>query len=520
MLQSDDIISILELFESGHSYREIRIVYSVGNSSLCRIRQKAQESAVHSEDLKKMSAQQVIELFYPKASVACTCDKTLPDFEKIYQRMKNPEIHTSLISEWESYKKKNPGGYQYTQFKVHYNRWKKKSHPGDDVSMPIDRMPGKYMYLDWVGDRPPLVKDPDHEGELLKVHFFVTTVGYSSLTFAKAYPDEKTDKVADAVVSSLSYCGKIPEALRPDNMKTAVISNSRKGLVLSPLMLDLGEFYSVKVLPARPHSPKDKATVERAVKIIEDEFLSRLEGTVFESFDELNKKAAQFVDELNSRRKPGQAKSRRQLFDEFDAPAMRDLPEQIFTVFDYILRTVPRNYHVKFDQHYYSVPYTLYKEKVTVKATPYDIVICDQNNTVVARHKRSYSPSHLYITETAHRPQSHQAAAEIEAEGTDYFLKWADRYGPNTRELIECMLLQPKYPEHAFNACMAVLQECKKAPAHCAEQAAFHCLESGKTTWTFFSESLKTCLAEEYKKQPALSDLKHHENLRGKDYYK
>lgn len=119
--------------------------------------------------------------------------------------------------------------------------------------MPIDRMPGKYMYLDWVGDRPPLVKDPDHEGKLLKVHFFVTTVGYSSLTFAKAYPDEKTDKVADAVVSSLSYCGKIPEALRPDNMKTAVISNSRKGLVLSPLMLDLGEFYSVKVLPARPH---------------------------------------------------------------------------------------------------------------------------------------------------------------------------------------------------------------------------------------------------------------------------
>lgn len=114
MLQSDDIISILELFESGHSYREIRIVYSVGNSSLCRIRQKAQESAVHSEDLKKMSAQQVIELFYPKASVACTCDKTLPDFEKIYQRMKNPEIHTSLISEWESYKKENPGGYQYT----------------------------------------------------------------------------------------------------------------------------------------------------------------------------------------------------------------------------------------------------------------------------------------------------------------------------------------------------------------------------------------------------------------------
>ena len=41
------------------------------------------------------------------------------------------------------------------------------------------------MYIDWVGDQPFLLLEPD-TGEVHKVHFFATTLGVSSLIYAEA----------------------------------------------------------------------------------------------------------------------------------------------------------------------------------------------------------------------------------------------------------------------------------------------------------------------------------------------
>ena len=52
------------------------------------------------------------------------------------------------------------------------------------------------------------------------------------------------------------------------------------------------------------------------------------------------------------------------------------------------IKTVPNNYHVEYDHHYYSVPYTYYKQEVTLKASYFDIIICDSMNHLICTHKR------------------------------------------------------------------------------------------------------------------------------------
>lgn len=85
---------------------------------------------------------QVEELIYPPKNVRRK-DIPLPDFEQYYELFK---------------------------------RFIEKNYGGDKVSMPVERIPGEKMYIDWVGDQPEILVDTQ-TGEVKKVHVFTTTLG-------------------------------------------------------------------------------------------------------------------------------------------------------------------------------------------------------------------------------------------------------------------------------------------------------------------------------------------------------
>ena len=97
--------------------------------------------------------------------------------------------------------------------------------------MPVERIPGEKMYIDWVGDQPELLLDTT-TGGLRKVHIFTTTLGFSSLVYAEIFLDEKLPHFIAGTVHALSYYGAVPKYLVPDNLKTAVTRHSKDELVL------------------------------------------------------------------------------------------------------------------------------------------------------------------------------------------------------------------------------------------------------------------------------------------------
>ncbi len=149
--------------------------------------------------------------------------------------------------------------------------------------MVVERCPGEKLYIDWVGDHPALLLDPD-SGELKDVHVFVTTLGLSSLIYAEIFLNEKLPSFVAGTVHALQYYGGIPKYLVPDNLKVAVKKHSRDELVLQTAYSDLEDFYDVIVLPPPPRKPKGKATVENSVRYLETHLLEKLREHTHEMY--------------------------------------------------------------------------------------------------------------------------------------------------------------------------------------------------------------------------------------------
>ena len=92
----------------------------------------------------------------------------------------------SQSSLWIDYKKEHPNGYQLAPFYKLYRDFMVDTYGTSKTSMPVERIPGEKMFIDWVGDQPELLLDTA-TGELQKVHIFTTTLGFSSLVYAEIF---------------------------------------------------------------------------------------------------------------------------------------------------------------------------------------------------------------------------------------------------------------------------------------------------------------------------------------------
>lgn len=108
--------------------------------------------------------------------------------------------------------------------------------------MVVERIPGEKVYIDWIGDQPEILVDSS-TGEIKKVHFFVTTVGVSSLVYAEAFEDEKLSSFIAGTVHALESYGSVPKYLVPDNLKTAITKHTKDELVINSAYQDLENFY-------------------------------------------------------------------------------------------------------------------------------------------------------------------------------------------------------------------------------------------------------------------------------------
>src|SRR5208283_4049358 len=167
-------------------------------------------------------------------------------------------------------------------------------------------------------------------------------------------------------VRAMEYWGGAPMLLVPDQLRSGVSRPHRYEPEIQRTYEEMGEHYGVAVLPARPRSPRDKPKVEVAVQIAQRWILARMRNETFFSLAELNERIAELLEDLNNRVMRRYGKSRRQLFEELDRPALRPLPAQRFVWGDWKNAGVNIDYHIDVEHHYYSVPFTLVHERVEV----------------------------------------------------------------------------------------------------------------------------------------------------------
>jgi len=507
------IIEILRLREMGLSYQQIAKGAGVGRSTVGDVMRLCQQNNVTYERAKGMEDDSLERLLYP-ASHNRGSIKVEPDYEEIRtELMKGKGMNLRFIWE-ERYRKEHPDGLGYSQFCERYRRFAKAC--ASNVTMHQEREPGKELFVDWMGDTLQCVADAQ-TGEMLTAHIFVATLGESGYPYAEASPDETQSSWLNAHVHAFAYYGGLPRIIVPDNCKTAVKSPKYYDPVINPAYKELAEHYGVGVLPARVRTPQDKAIVEEGVRWLETWLLGALRNQVFMSFAELNLAIRKRLEALVQRPFQKLDGSRKSVFDAVDKPALRPLPKAPFEVADMLQRRVPENYHVEYAGFYYSVPYTLFRQMVTVRSTGSMIEVFSKEHKQVAVHVRRYTGKR-YVSNPEHMPPNHRAYNDALTYNGERYLAWAKQIGKNTEHLIRALFSSYKIEEQAYRSCMGILQFQKKYGNERLEAACKRALALGSPVYTTVCNILKHGL--DTLEQPRSSPpTPLHENIRGADYY-
>ena len=411
---------------------------------------------------------------------------------------------------WKEYLKKHPDGFMSSQFCEYYNRWSKRSNP----VMHINHKAGDKMYIDYAGKTLELVDR--QTGEITQMQFFVAILGASQHTYAEATPSQGKEDFVTSVENALHYYNGVPEAIVPDNLKSAVTKSSRYEPTLNETFLDFAEHYNTTILPARAYKPRDKSLVEGAVKILYTRVYSIIRKETFYRLADLNNAIWEELEKHNNTKFSGRSYSREDLFIEIEKQELSPLPQKRYEIKQQSFVTVMQNGHVCLgaDKHYYSVPYQYIRKKVKLLYSSRQVEIYYKYNRI-AFHKRINTP-YSYTTITDHMASTHRFITEWTPQR---FINWGGSIDENVKQLIINILEKKQHPEQAYKSCMGVLSFEKKVGKERLANACKRAIEFKIHNYRIVQKILERGLDKQDNEDKINDSLPDHKNIRGNNYY-
>ena len=235
--------------------------------------------------------------------------------------------------------------------------------------------PGERVEVDWAGDVVTWIDPRDMKPQ--KAYVFVSCLGYSQLIFAKAFSTMKEIDFLSAHESMFEFYSGVTEVICPDNTKTAVIKSNRYDPDLNVEYNRFTKHYGVTVAPARVYSPKDKALVEGAVKLVQRLLKWKMRGKKLTSLKQINQLLAEVVLQINEKSHTRFKISRREMFSLEEAQKLKPLPTVQYELSETKFCKVHQDGTVQVNLRYYSVPYRLEGKSLQVKIYAHTLEIFD-----------------------------------------------------------------------------------------------------------------------------------------------
>jgi transposase len=438
-----------------------------------------------------------------------TGTRPTPDWAKIHRELRRP--HVTLMLLWFEYKETFPDGYEYSQFCVHYRRWRRHL----DVVMRQEHKAGEKLFVDFPGQRIPIY-DERTRAVVFEAELFVAVLGASSYLYAEALRSQELLHWISAHCHAFEFIEGVPAIVVCDNLRSGVTKAHRYEPDVNATYQEMAAHFGVAIIPTRSYKPRDKAKVEAGVLLAERWIMARLRNEHFTSLGQANIEIARLVAWVNARpfkKLPG---SRRSLYEEIDRPALRPLPADRYEFALFRRAKVNIDYHieVRTERHYYSVPHRLVGEAVDVRLTAGTVEVFFRHQRV-ASHVRRYTPG--YSTDPAHMPESHRRHAEWTPSR---IISWAEKTGVATATLVEAIMAARPHPEQGFRSCLGIIRLADRYGQERLEAACARALAVRAYSYKSVESMLRTGLDRQ--PLPAEDPARvhpSHDNLRGPDYY-
>lgn len=494
-------------WQSGLSFRQISSSLGLGRSTVGDALSRAERAGLQwplPDDLDDTTLEHRL---YGEGVADPAPGRPEPDWPRISGELRQKGVTLYLL--WEEYRVAHPDGYQYSRFCELHSRFKKKI----SVSMRQVHRAGEKIFVDFSGLRPEIV-DPK-TGEVIQVELFVGALGASGYTYAEATLSQDLDCWIGAHQRMLTFYGGSSAIYVPDNLKSGVTRPCRYEPGINRTYQEMAAHYGAVVIPARVRRPKDKPKAELSVLLAQRWILAVLRHRVFFSLAELNEAIWELLDRLNERKLQGFDVSRRDLFEQIDRPLLLPLPAQRYEIGEWSSPRVSIDYHIEVEKNYYSVPHGLMGEEVEARLTASTVEIFFKNNKI-ASHLRKRG-GRQFSTVAAHMPAAHRAHLEWTPSR---LIRWAEKAGPATAEVVTHILESRPHPEQGYRACLGIMRLEKPHGADRLEAASARAIHLR----SFNYQTIKNILASGTDRLPLDEEIRSsstpaHDNVRGSSYY-
>jgi transposase len=428
-----------------------------------------------------------------------------PDWAAVHSDMRRPGVTLMLL--WEEYCDTTANGFSYSWFCERYREWAGRLKP----TLRQVHVAGEKLFVDYSGHTMEVIDR--HSGEVRTAQIFVAVLGASNFTYAEASFTQSLPDWIASHVRAFQFFGGTARQTVSDNLKAGVTRACFHEPMVNRTYADLARHYRTAILPARPYRPRDKAKAEVGVQIVGRWVLARIRNRRFFSLADLNAAIAQLLEELNNRVMRQLGKSRRQMFEEIDRPALTPLPDEPYEYAEWKRCRVSLDYHVEIAKHYYSVPYNLVRQEVEVRITQHTVEIFLRGRRV-ASHVRSLLP-HRPTTVAEHMPSSHRRYRDWTHER---IRSEAAKVGPDASTLIDVILRSRPHPEQGFRSAIGILGLVKRYGTERVDGACARALLLNARSYKSVAAILKNGTD---KATAATQDapILFHSNIRGRGYY-
>ena len=501
---------VLKLHCQGHSKLSISTITGISRNTVKKYLRVFSGLQSTWEELSRLNDQQLDELFCKEPELVP--DERLAQLHLFFKgnegRLKRRGVTLSRL--FDEYAEKHSAGFKSTAFYHHYGLWSRRTSP----SMHMTHKAGDKVFVDFTGEKLE-VTDPE-TGEIRKLEVFVAVLGASQYTYVEAVESQRVEDFISCCENALHYFGGSPNAIVPDNLKSAVSKSHRYEPRLNENFEAFADHYSMVVLPARAYKPKDKSLVEGAVKIIYSRIFALLPKELHCSLDKVNELIRDLLKEHNELKFKGRNYSRWEQFVESEQGQLQPLPESRYELRSFAVVTVMKNGHVNLsvDKHYYSVPYAYISKKVRILYSKSTVEIYYKYE-LIARHDRVRS-AHNYTTDSSHLATQHQVMAEW---NPDYFMEQARGISPEVEFYIAQVLQRKQHPEQAYKSCQGILSFAKRVGHQRLIKACERAHAYGIYHFRAIEDILNKGLDLQTPEDEAGRAMPAHKNIRGKTYY-
>jgi len=409
---------VLELARQGFKIRKIAKVLDLSRNTVRAIIRSAKQA----EPTAKIDSPQVI------------------DWQKIYDEFHKGTQLKTLWAERET-------GLSYWTF---WRQFRKQFEVKPQVTIRLEHVPGEKIFFDFADGL--LLTDPE-TGQKTKTQLFLGVMPFSSFTCGEFTLDQKQPTFTRAIENAFHAVGGVPRYAVIDNLKPGVTKAHIYDPDANLGFVEFANHWGFAVLPARPKKPKDKASVEGGIGIIQRQFYGEVRDCTFYSLKDLNAKFREFLLKLNSSPMKDHGGASRQ--DRFQNEKQNLLPLKTsnFEVSVWKTCKVHPDCHIQVERKFYSVPHQFVGATVRVRLKTNTVEVFSENSDAIAMHARLKGQERA-STLDAHYPEEQIAVARFEVR---HAINLAQKIGPKTTELVEGFF-KTEYPLRFLRRAQGILR--------------------------------------------------------------